>query len=294
MSLHETFVPGPGVRRILLDTGSYRFDALDAGRQSGPLALLLHGWPEFAQMWTPVIEALGSDGRHAVAVDQRGYSPGARPLDVHEYSTRALVTDVFGFADALGAAQFDLVAHDWGGIVAWIAAGVRPDRVRSLTVLAIPHPKALALARASDPDQQRRLAYIGLHVAPEHKAEHVYLADGAAKLRRLYGDRVPAAHIDDYVRRLVEPGVLTATLNWYRAEPSGDVPDCTVPTLYMWGSEDVALGERAALSTRDFVHAPYRFERLDGVSHWIADEVPDTVCRMLREHLATYSPLTDV
>ncbi len=289
MSSLEFSAAGSPTRSIEIEVGRLGFDAIEAGPSDGPLAIFLHGWPEFADMWTPIVEMLGAQGRRAVAVDQRGYSPRARPSATSEYAIDKLVGDVFGFADALGVTTFDLVAHDWGGIVAWIAAAVGPSRIRSLTVLATPHPRALAQARAVDPDQQRRLAYVALHVAPDHKAETVYLANGAAKLRNLYGGHIPADRLDRNIERLTKPGALTATLNWYRAALAGDAPDVSVPTLFIWGSDDIALGERAALATADCVRGPYRFERLDGISHWIADEVPDRVLALVGEHLAAYS-----
>jgi len=110
------------------------------GPEGGAVVVLLHGWPEFSSWWQDSLEALGPAGYRAVAFDQRGYSRGARPLDVAEYCPDRLVDDVLGIADAVGAQSFHMVAHDWGGMVAWALATSHPQRLKSLTVLSTPHP----------------------------------------------------------------------------------------------------------------------------------------------------------
>src|SRR5271170_2557271 len=124
------------LERISLNVGGLHFDGLSAGPKSGELILLLHGFPQFADSWTPVLNTMGSLGFHAVAVDQRGYSPGARPENVDEYKRSKLVGDVTDFADLLEAKQFHLVGHDWGGAVAWAFAAAHPERLKTLTVLS--------------------------------------------------------------------------------------------------------------------------------------------------------------
>ncbi|GAA4024386.1 alpha/beta hydrolase [Allokutzneria multivorans] len=267
----------------------HRYNAIAAGPVDGELVLLLHGWPEFADCWTEEIAALAEAGYRAVAVDQRGYSPGARPTKVSDYHVDHLVADVLGFADALGAQQFHLVAHDWGGIVAWAFAGAHPQRLKTLTVLATPHPSALGKAIAEDEDQSRRVDYVRFFRQPGGIAEESLLADGAARLRNAYGGKVPAPLVEENVRRLSEPGALTATLNWYRAANDQlDIParPSTVPTLYVWGSEDAALGPVAAYRTSDFVDGPYRFVELTGASHWLPEEAGAEVSALILSHLA--------
>ncbi len=274
---------------LRLDAGGLAFDAVGAGPTDGPLVLLLHGWPQFADSWSSVVGALAEDGYRAVAVDQRGYSPGARPGDVAAYAVDELVGDVLGFADALGRRRFHLVGHDWGGIVGWAASAVHPDRVASFTSLATPHPTALVLAKSADPDQRAKSAYVDVFRLPGGVAEKALLADGATRLRAVYGAIVAPGQVEENVRRLSEPGALTAVLNWYRAFGFDDsVGTTSVPTRYLWGSADVALGERAALATAEYVTGPYRFDVLAGVSHWIVDEVPDVALAAIREQLAGY------
>jgi pimeloyl-ACP methyl ester carboxylesterase len=112
------------------------------------------------------------------------------------------------------------------------------------------------------------------------RAEHTLLDGGARGLRALFGDAVPAERVDVDVAALSAPGALTAALNWYRAMSRHDSDGLglvTVPTTYLWGTEDVAFGRRVAEAPGDYVDADYVFRPLDGVSHWIPDEVPDIV-----------------
>ena len=272
--------------RIVVDANGYRFDALAAGPADGELVLCLHGFPQFADAWTPLLETLGAAGYRAVAFDQRGYSPGARPEGAAAYAMPHLVADVIAIADSLGAARFHLIGHDWGGAVAWAVAGAHADRLKTLTVLSTPHPEALTAAIRSDPDQQTRSAYMLLFRAAEGVAETFLLADGAANLRAAYQGKVAADQVDSIVARLSAPGALTAALNWYRA--MGDNPlvgHIIVPTLFAWGDRDQALGRTAALDTARCVEGPYRFEAIEGGSHWLIDERPDAIIALIEPHL---------
>ncbi|WP_374992891.1 alpha/beta fold hydrolase [Streptomyces lydicus] len=216
----------------------------------------------------------------------------ARPPRIADYAVPELVADALAFADSQGAGRFHLVSHDWGGMVAWALAGTHPERLKSLTVLATPHPDALNRAAAEDSDQHHRLDYVRFFRRDDGAAEAALLADGAARLRAAYGGKVPEALVEGNVRRLSEPGALTATLNWYRAPesvisvPAGRI---TVPTLFLWGSEDVALGRVAAESTGEWVDGPYRFEVLDGASHWLPEEVPAEVTPKILDHLGRHA-----
>jgi alpha-beta hydrolase superfamily lysophospholipase len=121
------------LQAIGLAVGGLQFDALSAGPASGELVLCLHGFPQYKESWIPVLQALGACGYHAVAVDQRGYSPGARPPNVSDYSEGNLVADVMGFAAALGASRFHLVGHDRGASVSWAVARNYPQALLTLT-----------------------------------------------------------------------------------------------------------------------------------------------------------------
>jgi pimeloyl-ACP methyl ester carboxylesterase len=272
--------------RIELITNGYHFNALSVGPKGGDVVLFLHGFPQFADAWLPIMKAVAREGFHAVAVEQRGYSPGARPLNTNDYKIEHLASDVLGFAEELGAESFHLVGHDWGGLVAWQVAAEFPQRLRSLTVLSTPHNDAVLSAIATDADQRERSRYIDFFRQPGHVAEHEMLANNATRLRSVYKGRLSDTAIDENVRRFSEDGALTAVLNWYRAlDFQARIGEITVPTLFIWGSSDHALGETAARNTAHFVTAPYRFEVLDDKSHWLLEEAPDLIAPLLLGHL---------
>ncbi|MFE5536257.1 alpha/beta fold hydrolase [Streptomyces sp. NPDC056519] len=264
--------------------------ALATGPDRGEPVLLLHGFPQFADSWSDQLTSLGRAGYRALAVDQRGYAPDARPDAVSAYTVEHLVADALAFSRELAGEgrRFHLVGHDWGGVVAWGFATAHPELLASLTVVSTPHPRAMRAALRSDPDQMRRSAYIQRFRLPEGTAEAELLSDGASRLRALYEGALPPERTDAYVARFRAPGVLTAALNWYRALPEAlGVPAdrIQVPTLYVWGDQDLALGRTAAEGTGEWVDAPYRFEVLPGAGHWLPDANAADIEPMLLSHL---------
>lgn len=273
-----------------LEIGDLTFDALAAGPDDGELVLLLHGFPQTARSWRFQIPALADAGYRVLAPDQRGYSPGARPAEVEAYGGRHLIADVLGFADAVGAERFHLVGHDWGAILAWQVAGRHGDRLLSVTALSVPHPFAFGAAIASpDADQAQRSSYVEIFRA--EGTEHGMLANDAAGLRLVYiGAGLTEEEAQPYVEAMGTPEALGAALNWYRAASLADIEGLgpiTVPTLFVWSTEDPAIGRHAAEATGDFVEGPYRFVVLEGVGHWIPEHAADRLNELLLEHVRT-------
>lgn len=274
---------------LRIPVGDEVFEARAAGPEDGELVLLLHGFPQTSWSWRHQLDALGEAGFRAVAFDQRGYSPEARPTEVERYRIPSLVADVLAVADELGGFTFHLVGHDWGAAVAWQVAGRHASRLRTLTVLSVPHPFAFgrALAGEGGSDQGSRSGYMDFFRS--EGAAEAFLADGAAGLRNLYAmSGLGDVDVEPYVEVLTQPGAMQAALNWYVAaditavEGLGPV---TTPTMFVWSTEDPALGREGAEWTAEYVEGPYRFEVLEGVSHWIAEEAPDRLNALLLEHL---------
>jgi pimeloyl-ACP methyl ester carboxylesterase len=269
------------------------FQVLVDGPEHGEPVVLLHGFPQSAREWDAQLPALAAAGFRAIAPDQRGYSPGARPTEIDAYARDELVDDVLAIADALGIERFHVVGHDWGGFVAWSLAWARPERVRTLTAVSVPHPAAFAAAYEVDAEQQAKSVYLDWFRADGHEPEATMLAGDAAGLRAAFEGAVPAESVDAYVEQHREPGALTAALAWYRAMVPGSfvgtLGSVQVPTLYVWSDADIALGRVAAERTGDHVTGPYRFEVLRGVTHWIPEQAPDELNRLLLEHLASAS-----
>lgn len=277
------------MERIEIPVGDLVFDVSVAGPDNGELVVLLHGFPQTSWCWRHQLPALADAGYRAVAPDQRGYSPRARPADVQSYRVDHLVADVLAIADWIGGHQFHLVGHDWGAAVAWQLAGRYPQRLRTLTAVSVPHPLAFgrALGGEGGSDQAERSSYIDLFKT--EGAEDLLLEDGAQRLRDLYLESGMAAEdADRYLETMTQPGAIRSALGWYRAmdrsSMAGLGPIAT-PTLFVWSTGDTAVGRAAAELTAEHVEGPYRFEVLEDVSHWIPEEAPDPFNRLLLDHL---------
>jgi pimeloyl-ACP methyl ester carboxylesterase len=272
--------------------GGLVFSARSAGPEGGRCVLFLHGFPQTSRCWAAQLAVLGAGGYRAVAFDQRGYSPGARPPDVDAYKPAALVDDVLRIADALGCERFDLVGHDFGGMVAWMVAGHHPDRVSTLTVASTPHPAAFRSAyKGGSDDQHERSGYMrDFRSAARGSIEDALLADDAVGLRAVYGGLTEDA-ISEYVSVLAQPGALVAAIDWYRSmsgRASAATPPAAMPTLYVWSDRDPALGRDAAEATAALVTGEYRFEVLEGVGHWVPELAAERFTSLLLNHLATH------
>ena len=258
--------------------GGLTFDVTLGGSVEAPAILLLHGFPQSSHCWRQVIPHL-ADYR-VIAPDQRGYSPGARP---DSYRVQELAADAIGILDALGIEQAHVVGHDWGAAVAWQLGARHPSRVRTLTAISVPHPRAFIEALRTDDEQRQKSLYMRDFAQPGY--DEVLLAEDAVLFRGMFG---PApADIEHMLAMARQPGALAAWLRWYgdqRLEDIVDTPVVTVPTMHVWSDGDVALGRAGAEGTAAWVSASYRFEVLQGVSHWIPEEAPDALAGLLKEH----------
>lgn len=278
----------------MVQANGLRFRTLVDGPPGGEMFLLLHGFPEGAESWSQQLDALAKAGFLAVAPDMRGYGLSDAPEDPASYGIDHLVEDARFMITAFGRPAAHVAGHDWGAMVAWFFAGKYPEMTKTLTVLSVPHPAALADASRDDEDQQARSRYVALFLQ-KGKAEHVLEDEEFRRLRAMYrvgpsGDAFPEKVISHYVRSLSRPGRLTAALNYYRAnlvesggawEGLSGIGPITAPTVLVWGDEDPALGRRAAEGTEQHVQGEYRLEVLEGAGHWLQFERPGEVSRAL-------------
>ncbi|HVM64264.1 MAG TPA: alpha/beta hydrolase [Acidimicrobiales bacterium] len=275
----------------LLAVGGLTFRALAEGPEGARPVLLLHGFPQSKGEWRAQLQALSAAGYRAVAPDQRGYSPGARPAGVDDYCIDHLVDDALAICDALGAPRVDVVGHDWGAIVAWVVAARHPGRVRTLTAVSVPHPEAFADAYSSPASSQHEMSsYIDVFRAPGDAGERMLAGDGHDALRRMFeGQGLTPVAAAEHAAVQAEPGALTGGLNWYRAtHPTvmRGIPKVTVPTLLVWGSHDPAISREAVDGCAGYVEAPFRFEAFEGAGHWIPETEAARFTQLLLEHLA--------
>lgn len=269
---------------VRLEARGMSFRARVAGiSQAGDPIIMLHGFPETSAMWEPLIARAAAAGYRVLAVDQRGYSPGARPEGVDAYAVPELAEDVLALADAAGFERFHLVGHDWGCVVGWAVAIEHPERVLSWSGLSIPHPGTL-LAGLSE----ELPAYIKIFTAP-FVAETLLSTRDFANLRETYADAAPAQR-DEYLAVFSEPGALTAALNWYRAITRGlsdgerVAGPVRVPTLFLYGTREDWVNDEALVQQRDLVTASYE-ERVLDAGHFLMHEKPDIVIEAIMAHL---------
>jgi pimeloyl-ACP methyl ester carboxylesterase len=267
------------------------FDVRDAGPPDGPVVVLLHGFPQHNDSWDAVIDRLTAQGYRCLAPNQRGYSPGARPPRRRDYRMSELVADVGALIDASGAQRVHLVGHDWGAAVAWAAAAEIPERLATVSPVSVPHPGAFIKSFITS---RQGLAswYMYLFQLPRIPEWLLTRRNGAVISEFLQrGGQTPAAAKRD-AQAMREPGARTAAINWYRALPLSDLragnQKVSLPTLYVWSDQDIALLPKAAHDTARYVSGEYRFEILPDVSHWIPDDQPDKLADLLLDWFAAH------
>ena len=264
---------------------------------AGRLMLFLHGFPEFWHCWRRQLEWFGERGWHAVAPDMRGYNLSDKPSDVAQYRAKHLIEDIRGLAAHYGGQKFVLVAHDWGGAVAWAFAAAHPELLSHLVIVNSPHPYTFWRELSTSPAQQKASEYMLL--LRDAKAERVLSADGFRRLLAMaFGDAAPGSFGDDdraaYLEAWSQPGALTGGLSYYRASPlypptpadAGaaklklEAVDFAVkvPTLVIWGDRDRALLP-ALLDGLDACVPDLKIVRVPDASHWVVRERPELVNR---------------
>lgn len=260
-------------------------DVLDAGPLDGEPIVLLHGFPERATTWRHVAPLLQAAGYRTLALDQRGYSPRARPRRRRDYRAPELAADVLALVDAVAGptGRVHLVGHDWGAIPAWLLAQHHPERVRSLTAVSVPHPEAFlaAMVRSRQWMKSWYMLVFQLPFLPEWMLSNT--SDRSARQMRAFG--MSDDDIAHFRAEIVADGVLPTAINWYRAMPlthpramRGRV---TVPTTMVWSDGDTAVGRWGPEHSVRWVDAPFELVELAGVSHWIPTQAPEALAEAI-------------
>lgn len=259
----------------------------------GQLMLLLHGFPEFWYSWRHQIPEFASDYK-VVAVDLRGYNDSDRPQSRSAYRMDELVEDVKGTITGLGYKRCILVAHDWGGAIAWNFVYRYPDLVDRLIILNLPHPAKFAQGLRTWQQLARSwyVFFFQLPLFPELllKANLYKAMEQAFRGMAIDKSAFSDADIEAYTKALAKPGALTAALNYYRNILPGfltqsDWPVLTqIPTLMIWGEEDTALGKELTIGTEDYVQ-DFQIHYIPNCSHWVQQEQPQLVNQYIRTFL---------
>jgi pimeloyl-ACP methyl ester carboxylesterase len=250
---------------------------------SGPDVLLLHGFPDSHELWRHQIPALVAAGFRVIAPDLRGFGLTEIPKGgVAAYRVENLVADIVALLDVLGIEKVRLVAHDWGAAIGWLVAMKHPERIVRYVAISVGHPTAYARGGV----RQKLMGWYILLFQLRGLAEWFFRFNDFALFKRLSGfpQEIPNWRAD-----LVRPGRLTAAMSYYRANIALIIPfdrgNVAVPVMGIWSSEDVALVERQMINSAQFCKAGWRYERIEGVSHWLPLQAPDRLNPLLLDYL---------
>lgn len=282
------------------------------GPADGARVLLLHGFPEAAFVWDDVMQRLAAQGWRCIAPDLRGYGGSSKPAEVDAYRAKHLVADVAALIAQVGGSPQGrlaaLVAHDWGGAVAWNLAAQRPDLIERLVIVNSPHPATFLRDLKSDPAQQKASAYMNFLCRPD--AARLLAENDFARLWTFFtrmGATDPShpggGWLDEATRsryREVWSAGLDGGLHYYRASPlkpptSPDDPihrvefppeavTVRVPTRVVWAEADTALPPKLLDGLEVFVPR-MTLVRVPGATHWIVHERPDFVAGQIAQAL---------
>jgi len=283
------------IRTEFVEANGLRFEVDQCG-DGDTLALCLHGFPELAFSWRYQLPMLADAGYTAWAPNLRGYGASSRPLGVENYHIDKLMDDVAALIDASGKTSVVLIAHDWGAIIAWQFAIEKRRPLDKLVICNVPHPGPLLKVLRSGFAQIRKSWYMLFFQIPRLPEFLLGLRGARAigeMLRRSSSNvaMFPPEVTDVYRQNARQPGALTAMLNYYRALLRGrkavaarGMPVIEVPTLMIWGEDDVALTKASTYGTEQYVR-DFRIRYLPRVSHWVQQEAPEQVNAMIRAFL---------
>ena len=291
-----------------VDVNNVRLHYVSVGQ--GPLILFVHGFPEFWGEWEAQLIEFSKD-HQAVALDMRGYNQSSKPVDIKEYAVGELVQDLKALAEHLGHRRMILVAHDWGGAVAWSFANSHPQMLERLVIINSPHPGVFARELLHNKEQQKASAYMRSFREPG--IEKILSENDYALLKDVMfkaGSQWEFTEDDrkKYVAAWAQTGALTGGLNYYRVSPLyppeseeerarlqgiADLPRevfaVKVPTLVIWGEADTALLP-ALLDGVDEYVKDLTIKRIPDGSHWVVHEQPDNVNRLIRAFIEQPHP----
>ncbi|MBN2147885.1 MAG: alpha/beta hydrolase [Anaerolineales bacterium] len=278
-----------------IPTNGIRLHVAQSGPAEGPLVILLHGFPEFWYGWRRQIPALARAGFQVWAPDQRGYNLSDKPPGVENYHVSTLAADVIGLLDAAGRENCFLVGHDWGAAVAWETAIRYPQRIQKLVILNVPHPDVMSRFLLGNLSQLRKSWYIFFFQIPFLPEAILRTDDWSPAVQMLLRSGKPGSFtqtdIEQYRRAWWRKNAMTCMINWYRAifrsalrrfeDPGRITPRrVQVPTLMLWGKNDIALSHKMAQPSIDLCNEG-RLIFFEDATHWVQHDEAETVNQQL-------------
>ncbi|PWL37884.1 hypothetical protein DKG77_14050 [Flagellimonas aquimarina] len=266
------------------------FDCLTDGDKENELVVFLHGWPETASMWKKLMSSFSKNGFYCVAPNLRGYSKNACPKGKKHYGLDKLAKDILDISKFLNKPKFHLVGHDWGAAIGWKVVHDHPDRILSWTAISIPHLQAFGRAIVVDTEQRKMSQYIKSFQLP-YLPESRIRKDNFKILKKLWRNS-DSNEIDEYLKVFKNPKQMTASLNYYRSNykllKSGATEqilgDIHVPTLFIWGNKDIAIGSYSVSESHQYMKNDYEFIELNS-GHWLIQTNYHELKKAITKHI---------
>ncbi|XP_040589397.1 epoxide hydrolase 4 isoform X2 [Mesocricetus auratus] len=277
---------------VRIKDSGLRFHYVAAGERGRPLMLLLHGFPEFWYSWRHQLREFKSEYR-VVALDLRGYGESDAPVHQESYKLDCLIADIKDVLDTLGYTKCVLIGHDWGGMIAWLISICYPEMIMKLVVINFPHPSVFTDYILRHPAQLLRSSFYYFFQIP-WLPEFMFSINDFKALKHLFtsrstgigrkGRRLTTDDLEAYIYVFSQPGALSGPINHYR-----NIFNClplkhhvvTTPTLLLWGEEDAFMEAEMAEVTKMYVKNCFRLTVLSEGSHWLQQDQPDTVNRLI-------------
>ena len=293
----------PDFQSQYAEVNGIRLHYVSFGR--GKLIMFVHGFPEFWYEWDNQLVEFGRDYQ-AVAPDMRGYNLSSKPAEIEKYHVKEIIEDLRALAEHLGHEKFIMVAHDWGGAIAWSAAMRHPEMLEKLIIINSPHPAVFARELLKNPDQQKASQYMLMLRSAE--AERVLSENNFARLMDLlvqFGSKWELSEEKrlKYIAAWSQPGALTGSLNYYRASPlypptskndekqigsilslPTEMFEIKIPTLVIWGEQDRALLTGNLDGLGEYIE-DLTVKKIPDGTHWVSHEQPELVNSLIRDFI---------
>jgi pimeloyl-ACP methyl ester carboxylesterase len=275
---------------IEIKIGKLKFDCRVVGNIENELVIFLHGFPETSFMWKKLMNDLSEIGFYCAAPNLRGYSKGACPKGKQNYILMELANDIIEISRHFGKSKFHLVGHDWGAAIGWKVIHDNQDTILSWTGISVPHLQAFGDAIVNDQEQHKMSQYIRAFQWPYLPEMKIRKND--FKLFRKFWKNSAQDEIEDYLKVFRNRKQLTAAINYYRsnykllkkAANAQILGDINVPTLFIWGNKDVAIGSVSVNNSHQFMKNDYTFLELDS-GHWLIQTMYNELKKAITEHI---------